>query len=144
MRLAIKKHVWDFVAILVIALIALIVGSYILSNQRFYLPAWVPVVGSDFVNYDVELSTAQAVTPGQGQTIQIAGVSVGEIGTVDLVDGKAVVQMKIKRKYTPIYRDATALLRPKTALNDMTIALDPGNASAGELPEEGMLPQSAD
>ena len=48
--------------------------------------------------------------------------------------------MKIKKKYTPIYRDATALLRPKTALNDMTIALDPGNPSAGELPEGGTLP----
>ena len=84
MRLAIKKHIWDFVAILVIALIALVVGSYILSNQRFYLPSWVPVVGSEFVDYEVEFSTAQAVTPGQGQTIQVAGVSIGEIGTVKL------------------------------------------------------------
>ncbi len=142
MKLAIKKHVWDFVAILVIALIGLIVGSYILSNQRFYLPAWVPVVGSDFVDYEAEFSTAQAVTPGQGQTIQVAGVSIGEIGAVKLRDGKAVVQMKLRKKYTPIYRDATALLRPKTALNDMTIELDPGNRSAGALPEGGAMPES--
>lgn len=142
MKLAIKKHLWDFVAILVIAFIGLVVGSYILSNQRFYLPAWVPVIGSDFVDYEAEFSTAQAVTPGQGQTIQVAGVSIGEIGVVKLRDGKAVVQMKIKKKYTPIYRDATALLRPKTALNDMTIELDPGNRSAGVLPEDGALPDS--
>ena len=142
MKRAITKHIGDFLAIVVIAVIALIVGSYILSNQRFYLPAWVPVVGSDFVDYEAEFSTAQAVTPGQGQTIQVAGVSIGEIGTVKLRDGKAVVQMKLKKKYTPIYRDATALLRPKTALNDMTIELDPGNKSAGELPEGGALPDS--
>lgn len=142
MKLAIKKHIWDFVAILVVAVIGVIVGSYILSNQRFYLPAWVPIVGSDFVNYEAEFSTAQAVTPGQGQTVQVAGVSIGEIGTVTLRDGKAVVQMKLKKKYTPIYRDATALMRPKTALNDMTIELDPGNTSAGELPEGGALPDS--
>ena len=34
--------------------------------------------------------------------------------------------MKIRRKYTPIYKNATALLRPKTGLNDMVIELDPG------------------
>ena len=76
----------------------LVVGGYILSNQRFYLPKWVPVVGSDFVDYKAEFSTAQAVTPGQGQTVNIAGVKVGEISKVELVDGRAVVQMKIKRE----------------------------------------------
>ncbi len=140
MKRAIRKHIWDFAAIVVIALIALIVGGYILSNQRFYLPAWVPVVGTDFVNYEAEFSTAQAITPGQGQTVQVAGVSIGEIGAVKLRDGKAIVQIKLRRKYTPIYRDATALLRPKTALNDMTIELDPGNLRAGEVPEGGVLP----
>ena len=48
--------------------------------------------------------------------------------------------MKIRKKYTPIYRDATALLRPKTGLNDMVIALDPGSSSAGAIPEDGTLP----
>ena len=43
------------------------------------------------------------------------------------MDGRAVVTMKIRRKYTPIYKDATALLRPKTGLNDMIIELDPGH-----------------
>lgn len=142
MRRAIQKHVGDFVAIVGIVLIALLVGGYILSNQRFYLPAWVPVVGSEFVDYEAEFSTAQAVTAGQGQTIQVAGVSIGEIGTVTLREGKAIVQMRLQKKYTPIYRDATALLRPKTALNDMTIELDPGNVSAGAVPEGGKLPVS--
>ena len=34
--------------------------------------------------------------------------------------------MKIRRKYTPIYKNATVLLRPKTGLKDMIIELDPG------------------
>ena len=57
-----------------LVLIALVVGGYILSHQRFYLPNWVPVVGTDFVDYKAEFSTAQSVTPGQGQTVDIAGV----------------------------------------------------------------------
>lgn len=142
MKRAIGKHLRDFIAIVGIAVIALLIGGYILSNQRFYLPAWVPGLGSEFVEYEAEFTTAQAVTAGQGQTIQVAGVSIGEIGTVDLRDGKAVVQMRLRKKYTPIYRDATALLRPKTALNDMTIELDPGHVSAGAIPEGGALPTS--
>ncbi len=140
MKRAIQKHIKDFIAIVVIAVLAVLVGGYVLSNQRFYLPAWVPIVGSDFVDYNAEFATAQAVTPGQGQTVQVAGVPIGEIGQVSLKDGRAVVQMKIRKKYTPIYKDATALLRPKTGLNDMVVELDPGNRSAGAIPVDGAIP----
>ena len=39
--------------------------------------------------------------------------------------------MKIQRKYTPIYKDATVLLRPKTGLKDMVVELDPGTQHGG-------------
>ena len=131
MRRAIQKHLRDFLAIIAIAVIAILVGGYILSNQRFYAPAWVPLIGSDFVDYQAQMATAQAFTAGQGQTVMIAGVPVGEIGKVTLKDGRALITMKMKRKYTPIYKDATVLSRPKTGLNDMTLELDPGNPTAG-------------
>jgi phospholipid/cholesterol/gamma-HCH transport system substrate-binding protein len=140
MRTAIRKHLGEFLFVVGLAVVALLVGSYILSNQRFYLPNWVPVVGSDFVDYKAQLSTAQSVTPGQGQTVQVAGVDVGDITKVDLVDGRAVVTMKIRRKYTPIYRNATALLRPKTGLNDMVLELDPGSRNAGVAPKGYTVP----
>ncbi len=142
MRRAIQKHIRDFLAIIAIAVVAVLVGGYILSNQRFYAPSWVPIIGSDFVDYQAEMATAQAFTAGQGQTVMIAGVSVGEIGKVTLNGGRARITMKVKRKYTPIYRDATVLSRPKTGLNDMTIELDPGNKTAGELPGGGVIPIS--
>ena len=80
------------------------IAGYILSNQRFYLPAWVPVIGTDFYEVEAELSTAQAVVPGQGQTVNVAGVKVGEVGEVRLEDGRAVVNMQIKNDYKPIYQ----------------------------------------
>ena len=140
MRTAIRKHMTDFVALIVLFVIALGVGGYILSNQRLYLPKWVPFVGSDFVKYKFDFSTAQSVTPGQGQTVNIAGVKVGEITAVNLENGHAVVTAEIKHKYTPIYRNATALLRPKTGLNDMLIELTPGSKSAGVLPPSEHVP----
>jgi phospholipid/cholesterol/gamma-HCH transport system substrate-binding protein len=133
MRTAIRKHRWDFVAVLGIFVVALIVGGYILGHQRFYLPKWVPVVGTEFVDYKAEFATAQSVTPGQGQSVNVAGVAVGELAKVELKDGRAVITMKIRKKYAHVYKDATALLRPKTGLNDMIVELTPGTRSAGEM-----------
>jgi phospholipid/cholesterol/gamma-HCH transport system substrate-binding protein len=135
---AMRKHARDVAFIAGLVVIALVVGGYILSQQRFSLP----VLGTDFVTYTAEMSTAQSVTPGQGQTVQVAGVDIGEISKVDLVDGRAVVRLKIKRRYTPIYTDATALLRPKTGLNDMVLQLSPGSRSSGEAPEGYTIPVS--
>ena len=81
---AIRKHLRDFIALIVLLVIALGVTGYILSNQRLYLPAWVPGVGHRLLRVNAEFPTAQAVVPGQGQTVNIAGVPVGEIGKVEL------------------------------------------------------------
>jgi phospholipid/cholesterol/gamma-HCH transport system substrate-binding protein len=134
-RRQIKKQAPVFVAILILLVMAVGIGGYILSNQRFYLPAWVPVLGTDFYTVEAELPTGQAVVPGQGQTVNIAGVKIGEVGEVNLEDGKAVVEMQIKDEYRPFYKDATILLRPKTSLKDMYLAVDPGTESAGEIDE---------
>jgi phospholipid/cholesterol/gamma-HCH transport system substrate-binding protein len=142
MRTAIRKHIKDFAAIVGLVVIALLVASVILSNQRLSLPGWVPLIGQDFYEINAELATAQAVTPGQGQTVNIAGVQVGEITSVKLVGGRAVIGMKIRPKYDRVYRDATILMRPKTGLKDMVAELTPGTPAAGRLPEGGTIPVS--
>jgi phospholipid/cholesterol/gamma-HCH transport system substrate-binding protein len=141
-KTAIRKHLPDFLAILGLLVVAIAVSSLILGKQRLTLPAWVPVIGKDFFNLSAEMSTAQAVTPGQGQTVNIAGVQVGEISSVRLKDGKAIVGMKIKPKYAHVYRDATILLRPKTGLKDMVLELTPGTDRAHPLKEGAVIPIS--
>ena len=74
--------------------------------------------------------------------MNIAGVPIGNIGNVTLRDGVAVVQMNIKKKYKPIYKNAQLLLRPKTGLKDMYIEMDPGTRSAGAVPAGGTIPVS--
>ena len=140
MRSAIRKHSKDFAAVIVLFVIGVGVGGYILSQQRLSLPGWVPLVGQNFYTLKGEFTTAQAVTPGQGQTVDIAGVNVGEISNVQLKNGRAVVTMKIKPKYGPVYHDATMLLRPKTGLKDMIIELSPGNPSSGKVKSGGTIP----
>lgn len=134
--IAIKKHWKDFAAIVVLFLVAALVASFILGKQRLHMP-W-----SDFYEVNAEMTTAQAVTPGQGQTVDIAGVEVGEISSVKLQDGKAIVGLRIQKKYEPIYNDASILLRPKTGLKDMVAELTPGTPQAGKLPDGGTIPIS--
>ena len=128
---AIRKHLRDVAAIIALIVIAFAVASVILANQRLALPGWVPILGQDFTEVEAELSSAQAVTPGQGQTVNVAGVEVGEISAVRLENGRAIVTLKLKEDAVPVYRDASVLLRPKTGLKDMVAELTPGTRAAG-------------
>lgn len=119
----------DTVAIAVLTLAAIVMTLWIFTQQKASLPSWAPLVGEDFAHLTAEFTTAQAVTPGQGQAVDIAGVQVGKVSSVDLEDGHAVVGMDVEPKYLKlIHPDATLLLRPKTNLNDMVIEIDPGSA----------------
>jgi phospholipid/cholesterol/gamma-HCH transport system substrate-binding protein len=125
-KTAIRKHAGHFAAVVGLALVAALVGGYIMHNQRMRFP-W---EGKPF-QLQAAFSTAQAVTPGQGQTVRLSGVRVGDITKVGLKDGHAVVTLSLDPEYRDlVHTDASALLRPKTGLKDMFIELDPGTDKA--------------
>ena len=125
MRAAVRKHLADFLAIVALFVLAAGVAAYILSQQRLRFP----LIEEKPKSIYAVLSDAQAVQPGQGQTVRVAGVRVGDIGEVDLEEGRALVELQILPKYEHlIRRDATALLRTKTGLKDMFVEVDPGTS----------------
>jgi phospholipid/cholesterol/gamma-HCH transport system substrate-binding protein len=128
MKHAIANHLRDFIAIVVLVLLALGTAVYILAHQagvRF------PFIDASPITLNAEFSTAQAVTPGQGQTVRVSGVKIGDISGVSLKDGRAIVTMSIDPEYKGlVHTDATALLRPKTGLKDMFVELKPGSNQA--------------
>jgi phospholipid/cholesterol/gamma-HCH transport system substrate-binding protein len=138
----IERYRTAFISIIVMIVIAAAVGGYILAHENLKLPGWVPVLGRDYYSLKAEIQTAQAVTPGQGQAVTIAGAKIGEVESVDLRNGIARVSMKVTPKYARIYRNATMLLRPKTQLQDITVEINPGTPSAGKLPSGSTLPLS--
>lgn len=127
MKRAIKNHLGDFVAILALLVVSIAVSGYILTHERLHFP----FLQSSPVTMRADFSTAQAFTPGQGQSVRVSGVQIGLIGNVTLKNGVAEVQMDIDQKYQHlIHKDATALARPRTGLQDMFIELTPGSQSA--------------
>lgn len=141
MKKALRTYTRDFVAIIVLGLIGLLTLFVILSQQASALPSWFPLLGEERFELKTELQTAQAVTPGQGQTVDISGVQVGDVTAVDLVDGVAVVTMQVENEYAGlIHDDASVLLRPRTGLQDMVIELDPGSDDAPVIDEGFTVP----
>ena len=134
MRHAISKHLTDFIALIVLIVIAAGVSYYILQNQRLRFP----ILEAKPFQLKAEFATGQAVTPGQGQTIRVSGVRVGDISKVDLVNGRAVITMDLDREFEGLVKDDWhGLLRPKTGLKDMFIELFPGDDPGAEPAEEG-------
>jgi phospholipid/cholesterol/gamma-HCH transport system substrate-binding protein len=122
----IRRHLVELLAVIALVVLAIPISVYILDHQRLRWP-W-----EEVMTLEAEFRNAQAVSPGQGQNVTVAGVEVGEITKVTTEDGVAVVTVELKPdEVGPVYRNATMYLRPKTGLNDMTIQLDPGRPEPG-------------
>ena len=73
MKRAIREHWKDFAAIVGLLVITVVVAGYILTNERLRFP----FISPSPYTINAAFSTAQAVTPGQGQSVRISGVQVG-------------------------------------------------------------------
>ena len=143
MRRAIREHLRDFVAIITLLVLGLAATVAILSQQQAVYPSWIPFLGDDRIEVKAEFSSAQAVTPGQGQTVNIAGVEVGDVTKVELEQDTAVVTLSIEEQYADlIHDDASLLLRPRTGLQDITVEVDAGSEGAPTVEDGDAIPVS--
>lgn len=124
------------IVLVVLAVAGLAAAGAVLVNQSSGIN---PFDSSYRIN--AELTSAGGVRPSVGQSVDVAGVGVGQI--VDLQNtsaGNAVVTLEIRRDDLPaVYRDATARLEPITPLKDLRLALVPGSPAAGKLPDGGTI-----
>jgi phospholipid/cholesterol/gamma-HCH transport system substrate-binding protein len=134
---AIRKNLGYFAAIIGLIILAGGVSLYVLTQERLRIPFLKPTP----FKLKAEFSTAQAVVAGQGQTVRVAGVRIGDIGNVELKDGRAVIAMDVDPEYKSLVRtNATALLRPKTGLKDMFVDLQPGTNDKPAVKEGFTIP----
>jgi phospholipid/cholesterol/gamma-HCH transport system substrate-binding protein len=137
---AIRKHLGDFLAVIVLFVIAMGVAGYIVLNQASR--PRLPFIDPKPFELKMAFSDAQAVIPGQGQSVRVAGVQIGLITKVTLKNGQAIVTAQVEPKWIKkldMHTDTTALLRPRTGLKDMFIELEPGS-SGPKLTEKDVVP----
>lgn len=119
------RWLWPIGAIIVIALVC---GAYILNKQRLESPI------AERLEINLEFDQVDAVTPGLGNPVTVAGVGVGQIIGSELKNGRGVLKVSIDPEKLPhVYADAAASLIPNTPLKDMQIRLYPGRQKSRPL-----------
>ena len=121
-------------------------GLFALTCFALLLFLWVSFGGSTPLaakGYRFQARFDEATLLVQEAEVRISGLNVGRVKTRELGPNKTtIVEMELERKYAPIPRDTTALLRQKSLLGQIYVELSPGDPSKGMLPEGGTLEQS--
>ncbi|HWF53220.1 MAG TPA: MlaD family protein [Solirubrobacteraceae bacterium] len=108
--------------------LGIIATAYLLSMERLALPF------QSFYRVNARFTEANGLVAGLGQPVTVAGVNVGEVTGVKLVDGVAQATLQIQHSQVPrVYANATAVLQPITPLGDLEINLQPGSPPAARL-----------
>ncbi|HEY4007195.1 MAG TPA: MlaD family protein [Pseudonocardia sp.] len=99
---------------------------------------------SSTVKYRAEFADVTGLNPdATTHFVSIAGVRLGKVSDWEPTNrGTAIVTMELKPPFGTIYDNATALLRPKNPLNDMSITINPGGPPGRPLPDDGLIPVS--
>ena len=93
------------------------------------------LVGGDDVPVTAEFSTVAGLK--QGANVEIAGVEVGKVDSIDIRDYKAIVRMRVRRGLR-LQEDTIASVRTRGLIGDKYINLSPG-ASDRLIPPGGKI-----
>lgn len=93
------------------------------------------LVGGDDVPVTAEFSTVAGLK--QGANVEIAGVEVGKVDSIDIRDYKAVVRMRVRRGLR-LQEDTIASVRTRGLIGDKYINPSPG-ASDRLIPPGGKI-----
>jgi virulence factor Mce-like protein len=92
--------------------------------------------------HELKAAFAAGLSLSPGLDVQVDGVDVGKITSVDYVDGQALVGLGIRDATVwPLHRGTTAEIRFGTTVGNgtRTVQLHPGPASAPAIPDGGAL-----
>jgi len=93
------------------------------------------IVGGGYVPVHAEFSSASGLK--KGASVEIAGVEIGKVESIDLNDYKADVRMKI-RTGVALQEDTIASIRTRGLIGDKFVNLSPG-ASDRLIPPDGKI-----
>jgi ABC-type transporter Mla subunit MlaD len=132
LRLELKRATRPLIVLAIGFAVAALAGQYILSHIR----------GGIGTTHRVHFQVADAtgVVPARAE-VRFKGIQAGLVTTVDLAHGHPVISADVGTKFGPIYKNATAAVRPNTALQDMYIDITSrGTPSAGQVSSSYVIP----
>lgn len=123
----------------ILVALSLVAGGYVALRVASDIGA---NVGVSTQSVSFRVSDASDVV-AQSDEVRILGIPAGRISSVKMTSGGPVITASFQTKYGHIYRNAQAVVRPNTALEDMYLdVVNPGTASAGLAGASHPLPAS--
>lgn len=99
--------------------------------------AWAGTDGDEDVTVTAVFGDASPLVPGN--EVRAAGVTVGEISSISLQQGKAHVEMALEHSVLPLHEDAQAVITDKDLLGERYVRLERGSPSAPLLSEPAVI-----
>ncbi|WP_131766686.1 MlaD family protein [Candidatus Protofrankia californiensis] len=126
----------DVTAMTALVVVGIVAAVIIQSKLTSTLP-W-----ADRSVVKAEFASVPGVNPSSSNMVTIAGVKVGKISGWKVTDrGTALLTLELEPGH-PVYDNARAVVRPKNALNEMSVEINPGGAPGHRLPANGIIPLS--
>ena len=119
-----KVGIFVLAALLLLGYMSLKVGKFTLFSSKNTFPV------------KAEFTSVSGLA--ENGPVEIAGVEVGRIKDIHLIDGKAMVNLML-RPGLGLHEDAVARVRTKGMLGEKYIELDPGSTAAPALPPGGTI-----
>ena len=91
--------------------------------------------------YRVSFEVRDADGLVNGDDVRIAGIPVGKVLTVATTKRGAMVTMGLDPQFSPIYSDATVLVRPKSLLGEKYVDMQKGSSNV-EVTDGGSIPST--
>src|SRR3982074_3202792 len=91
-------------------------------------------------NIDVKAQVATGATLAPNADVEVSGVKVGTVKSVEKGNPGALVDMTIDNKKTTIFKDASLQIRPHGVFGPKFVAIDPGTPAAGNFRDGDAIP----
>jgi virulence factor Mce-like protein len=79
---------------------------------------------------NVELRDAAGLLPTND--VRMAGVTAGQVQRINVQGKLALITVQINHEYSPVYKDAHAIVRPKNLLGETYLEIDRGHVDSGD------------
>src|ERR1700737_1161854 len=116
-----------------------LIGAAIMFTLLFIAFANVTLFASTL---DMKAQVATGDTLAPGADVEIAGVKIGSVKSIDKGDPGALIDMSIDTKKASIHQDASIQIRPHGVFGPKFVQIDPGSASAASFADGDSVPLS--
>jgi virulence factor Mce-like protein len=82
-------------------------------------------------NIDVKAQVASGDTLAPGADVEVAGVKIGRVNSIEKGDPGALVDMNVDARRVAMFRDASLQIRPHGVFGPKFVEIDPGTEAAG-------------